>query len=310
MVPSEASRQGGAFTRRQALAAGIARGTICSRLSRGLWVQLLPRVYTAGPIGFVTRLHAAALWLPHGTVSHLAAAWLWGLLDEPDVVHLTVPLRCTRSSPHGWLRLVRRDIETGRQWELRGFRVVPPERAVLDCAAVLDRAAAARLFDRALGDRIGVPDLRERYWADLGCYGSRNAYHQLIAAVPGARSEPERVLAGAVRRAGLRGLRVNQSVMGFVTDLLDAELKLIVEVDGYRNHSDRNAFHRDRVRQNALVAAGYTVLRFTATQVMHDSPAVVAEIASVARRLASPPDLDHQDCRRSIPMRNPHRQSW
>jgi very-short-patch-repair endonuclease len=47
-------------------------------------------------------------------------------------------------------------------------------------------------------------------------------------------------------------------------------------VDGYRYHSAPAAFRRDSVRQNVLVAAGYTVLRFTATQAMHDMSSVVA----------------------------------
>jgi very-short-patch-repair endonuclease len=300
MVPPEAAWQAGAFTRRQALAAGIPRSTVSSRLTRGLWVQLLPQVYAvAGAHGLMTRLHAANLWMPRGTVSHVAAAWLWGLVDEPDVVHLSVPTGCTRRSHRDWLLPVRRDIAADQRFELRGLMVVPPERAVLDCAAVLDRTAAGRLFDRAVRDRISFRELRVQYWADLGCHGSGRAFRQVVSVVPGALSEPERVLARAVRRAGLHGFRVNKPVCGFVADLLDAELGLIVEVDGYRDHSDRDAFHRDRVRQNALVAAGYTVLRFTATQVMQDPRAVVTEIAAMVHQLTSRRRYGNPDHRRS-----------
>ncbi|HEY3259208.1 MAG TPA: type IV toxin-antitoxin system AbiEi family antitoxin domain-containing protein [Pseudonocardiaceae bacterium] len=287
MVPPQAVTQGGVFTRRQALAAGIPASTISARLARGRWLRLLPQVYGLRPANCATLVQAATLWLPRGTVSHLAAAWLWGLFDEPRVVHLTVPLTCTRRSPHDWLRLVRRDVEPDQRWELFGIPVVPPERAVLDCCAVLDRPAATPLVDRALFARFSLPDFRGRYWSDLGVRGSRHAYHRLVAAVPGAASQPELVLARAAWRAGLRGLRVNQPVLGFVADLLDPDLRLVVEVDGYRNHSDREAFHRDRVRQNTLVAAGYTVLRFTATQALHDTARVVSDIAAVATRLAA-----------------------
>lgn len=286
MVPPEAAEQGGAFTREQALSAGIPASTISSQLSRGRWVLLLPRVYAAGDVDVTTRLHAALLWLPFAVVSHVAAAWLWGLWDAPDVVHLTVPKRCKRRSPHRWLRLVRRDLPSGDQWEARGFAVVPPERAVLDCATVLDRMATARLVDRALDGRISLSQLRHRYRVDLGRRGSRSAYDQLVAAAPGAVSEPERVLARAAWRSGLTGLLLNHPVHGFVADLYEPDLRLVVEVDGYRYHSDRDAFGRDRVRQNTLVAAGCTVLRFTAAQVLHDPARVVAEIGAMARRLA------------------------
>jgi len=268
LTPLEAEAQGGAFTRQQALTAGIPPGTISSRLARGRWQVLLPGVYAAGPVDTRGRLHAAALWLPAGTVSHLAAGWLWGLLDEPPaVVHLTVPVTCTRRGTE-WLRLVRRP--SGPRWQLRGVPVVTPERAVLDCVAVLDPADAARLVDRALTLRISVPELRDRYWHDLGRHGSGRAYRQLVWAVPGAASVAERTLARAAWRAGLRGLLVNQPVCGYVADLYEPELRLVVEVDGYRFHSSRDAFHHDRVRQNALVAAGCTVLRFTAEQVLAD----------------------------------------
>lgn len=227
------------------------------------------------------------LWQPLGTVSHLAAAWLWGLLDEPDAVYVTVPKSRARRSPQPWLRQLRRDLAPEHRWLLRGVPVVPPERAVLDCAAVLGHEAAARLFDRALDGRISATHLRARYWADLGRRGSGPACSQLVNAVAGAASEPERLLLLACRRSGLLGLRVNRPVLGFVADLLDADLGLIVEVDGYRHHSSREAFRNDRVRQNALVAAGYTVLRFTAMQVLHDRPRVVAEITAVSHRLAA-----------------------
>jgi very-short-patch-repair endonuclease len=39
--------------------------------------------------------------------------------------------------------------------------------------------------------------------------------------------------------------------------------KLIIEVDGYRWHSGKHAWQRDRTRDNALNRLGWTVLRFT-----------------------------------------------
>jgi very-short-patch-repair endonuclease len=52
---------------------------------------------------------------------------------------------------------------------------------------------------------------------------------------------------------------------------------LAVEVDGYGPHSSREAFQSDRARQNALVLAGWTVLRFTWADV-RDRPAAVAAV--------------------------------
>jgi very-short-patch-repair endonuclease len=46
-------------------------------------------------------------------------------------------------------------------------------------------------------------------------------------------------------------------------DFAYPDAKLAIEVDGYRFHASLAAFQHDRVRQNRLVAAGWTVLRYT-----------------------------------------------
>jgi len=52
----------------------------------------------------------------------------------------------------------------------------------------------------------------------------------------------------------------------------------VIEVDGERSHTGREAFVRDRRRQNALVNAGYTVLRYTWWDLTQRPDAVQAEI--------------------------------
>ena len=52
------------------------------------------------------------------------------------------------------------------------------------------------------------------------------------------------------------------------------ELRIAIEVDGWAHHSDVDRFRHDRQRQNTLVALGWTVLRFTWTD-LTDRPAYV-----------------------------------
>jgi very-short-patch-repair endonuclease len=66
-----------------------------------------------------------------------------------------------------------------------------------------------------------------------------------------------------------------------VVDVLFMAARLVIELDGYRAHSSREAFARDRRRQNALVAAGYTVLRVTWADVTERPEATVAQIREV-----------------------------
>ena len=59
---------------------------------------------------------------------------------------------------------------------------------------------------------------------------------------------------------------------------------LVLEADGFAHHSDRASYREDRRRWNALVEAGYTVLRFTFEDVVRNEERVAALIASVLQR--------------------------
>jgi very-short-patch-repair endonuclease len=58
-------------------------------------------------------------------------------------------------------------------------------------------------------------------------------------------------------------------------DFAYPERKIVIEIDGYESHTTWDGFEDDRVRQNALVAAGWIVLRFTRAQLLRQ-PGVVA----------------------------------
>jgi very-short-patch-repair endonuclease len=77
----------------------------------------------------------------------------------------------------------------------------------------------------------------------------------------------------------------NRLLLGFNVDALWPDLKLVVEVDGYEFHGDRDSFENDRARDATLVAHGYRVLRFTAIQ-LRDQPLVVLGQLAAALALA------------------------
>ncbi|MGD1862008.1 MAG: endonuclease domain-containing protein [Leptolyngbyaceae cyanobacterium] len=73
-------------------------------------------------------------------------------------------------------------------------------------------------------------------------------------------------------------------------DLLWAEGRVVVEIDGYRYHSNRYAFSRDRQRDYELLISGYVVLRLPHDEVINDIELTVEKIRHVVR-------FRHQTCR-------------
>lgn len=73
----------------------------------------------------------------------------------------------------------------------------------------------------------------------------------------------------------------------FVVDLLAADLKLVVEVDGYTHHCGRVAFRIDRQRDYELLTSGYLVLRLPYDEIIESAASCLEKVRHlVAFRLA------------------------
>jgi very-short-patch-repair endonuclease len=71
----------------------------------------------------------------------------------------------------------------------------------------------------------------------------------------------------------------NVMLHGHLVDFLWPDLRLIVEVDGYATHDNRQAFENDRSRDQVHAAAGFLVIRISWTQLEREPMAVIARIA-------------------------------
>jgi very-short-patch-repair endonuclease len=156
---------------------------------------------------------------------------------------------------------------------------------LIDCAArgpverLLNEARVLRLVsDAAISAAMARCPGRAGTAAVRGLLGDR--YEQGYS-----RSGAERRLRRLVKAAGLDPPTFNTNVLGFEVDAVWPSEKLIVEVDGYRAHGHQAAFERDRDKDQALVAAGYVVVRFTWNQLTQRPFVVVARIAgALAKR--------------------------
>ena len=76
-----------------------------------------------------------------------------------------------------------------------------------------------------------------------------------------------------------------QRLNGFRVDFFWPDLKLVVETDGLRYHRTPSQQARDRLRDQAHLAAGFTPLRFTHAQVRFEAGYVRFTLLAVVNRL-------------------------
>jgi very-short-patch-repair endonuclease len=88
--------------------------------------------------------------------------------------------------------------------------------------------------------------------------------------VPGLRLVPQRVVIGT-----------RQTVR---PDLVDDDLRIVVEADSFEWHGGRADLRRDACRYNLLVVDGWLVLRFSWEDVMFD-PDHVRDVLTAAARM-------------------------
>jgi very-short-patch-repair endonuclease len=280
-----AAEQGGLFTWRQAREAGYSPWQIRVRLSDGRWQQLAPRVLGGAGVGDNPWVRDRAAYLAAGqpaTLSGPSAARLHSI-DVPALFScVTVPLRRHVEIPG--VRLLREPVGEDDVILLADMLVTTRTRTVFDCLRLLPRDDASSLLDRALQKKwITVDGLVSR----IERHGRRKGAPHLRALVAeaslGAHSAGERLLHQGLRHAGIVGWTANREVYDAagligVVDIAFAGIRLAIEVDGRAWHSASDRFQRDRTRQNRLVNAGWTVLRFTWHDLDTDMPGVISTI--------------------------------
>ena len=97
-------------------------------------------------------------------------------------------------------------------------------------------------------------------------------------------SELERLFLRIAQRAGLPPPLTGRHVNGFKVDFHWPALGLVVETDGLRYHRTTAQQARDRLRDQAHLAADLRPLRFTHAQVKFEPAYVEETLTAVARR--------------------------
>ncbi|MGN6169367.1 MAG: endonuclease domain-containing protein [Solirubrobacteraceae bacterium] len=100
------------------------------------------------------------------------------------------------------------------------------------------------------------------------------------------QSEAERLFLALVRQAGLPVPETQVRIAGYRVDFLWRQERVVFEIDGYRFHTSRSAFDRDRRKDLALKQARYDPNRVSRDQVKHQPLLVVAHVAAALARAA------------------------
>lgn len=276
----------GPATRSMARAAGITDRQLqhpgVERLSRDTY---LPRALSGD---LRQRLAAVLLTAPAGAVlSHGTAAALWGIQIplQPTGdrrVDLIVPI-ASRAESRADRRIHRVPLEEDEVTRHGAYPLTIRERTWRDLAARLQPPALLAVTDQLLALGSSVAELRTQLARRPSGRGSARARAVLPVADPRAESPMESVLRWLVHMAGLPTPQlqfiVRSSGGAFLgrADLAWPEQKVLVEFDG-NVHRERDVFVNDLRRQNELIAAGWTVLRFSSADVLGRPDEVIATI--------------------------------
>jgi len=287
--------QHGVVSRSQAAKMGIGAATLHRRVQEQGWRRAYPGVFVmpGAEASFAQRAQAALLVAgPDAVICRRSAAHFLGLLPQPDVIEMFIPLheksrhfagvRCCRTGT-----LAPRDLTT-----VRGIRCTTGTRTVIDLAAVVEPLQLRKTLIDARQRRLLNLDQLKGRMAHLGPVRGIGVLKRQLWELEDDRCDS--ILEDRVRRllraAGLprphpEPLPVQTAKRVLTVDIAWQRLRVGIEVDGHAYHSSRSDLDRDHRRLNALTLQGWKILRVGWDRVEEDSETFVAEVRSLLRKV-------------------------
>lgn len=271
--------------RRQLLRLGISTRAIEHRIRRGTLHPKYRGVYVLGTpaLSVYGEWMCAVLACGLGaTLSHRSAAEFWALLRALPRIHVLAP---TARNVGGPVVCHRAADPLSVQAAVRAsIPVTTIARTLADLAATEDEAIVRRAFREA--DRQKRLVFRELQ-AALGPRKGRKGSGLLVALIDAAtvaeptKSDFEEIWFDFCDAHDLPAPEMNATVAGYEVDASWPGTPLIVELDSWTWHGDRQAFENDRAKWEALQVAGYKVLPITFRRLASDPGGVAASVRSL-----------------------------
>jgi very-short-patch-repair endonuclease len=200
-------------------------------------------------------------------------------------IEITIPGRCRRS--RDGLVIHRSDIDPGHIVERDGIPGVSVVVALVQIAPRLSQGELERAINQADGLDLIDPELLRSQLEVLapmrGVKRLRETLDRRTFAM--SRSELERRFRSIAKRAGLPKPETCVMRNGWDVDFLWRDLRLVVETDSLRYHRTAAQQTRDRLRDQAHLAAGDTPVRFSHSQVRFEPAYVERTLDRIVRRL-------------------------
>lgn len=291
----------GIVVRRELLGAGWSDSRIQRAVRAGVLVRLGAGVYRVRGAPWTrhaSRQAAVAIVGDGAVLARWSAAEVLGFADARPGPHqlLVAHGRRTVTTAPGLVEVTRtRRLDQTDLTEVAGITTTSAARTLLDLAPDVDATRLAELTTEAVRRAgLGLADL-ERVLARSPRATGRRQLRTVIELLGEdghrTRSMVEMAALTALLDAGLPRPEVAYIVRAADgTTLAEVDLaypthRLAIEIDGYRWHSSPARKRADEERQNRLVLAGWTVLRFSAT-VVRQTPTALVEAVATALRIA------------------------
>ncbi len=284
-IAALAKRQRGYVTRPQVAKLGLSLDAIKRRIRSGRLIPVYSGVYAVGHLPTLPQDCAYGALLacgPTAVLSHGTAACVWGIWRRWEMPFevTTANKRARNGIRVHRARLDRRDITTQI-----GLRVTTAARTVFDIAPRLTETG----LRRAIADLRRPGHLHIHQLADLlerlpRSPGARRV-RPLIDVPRGnpTRSDLEDRYLAFAGRWGLPRPETNVWVAGREVDIWYPEERVIVELDGWDFHSDRESFEDDRDEDATALALGIATIRVTDPRMRNSPEREAARIMTILR---------------------------
>jgi hypothetical protein len=284
----------GMVARPQALAAGVTRREFDGLVDRGQLRPFLPGIFTiaGAPMTLRQKLLGACLWAL-GHASHRSAAHL---LELPGGSGDLIEVSTSRPVTHQGIIVHRRaPLPHCDRTEVDGVPITAPHRTILDLGAVSSEATVEAAVDEAR--RRGLITFAQLRWhlAAAGKRGVRGTakLRRILDARgedKGRRESVLETLAGRLFRNSPLPMPMLQFPIFRAREFLGRcdfaypDLKISIEVLGWKWHYGKRQWELDLRRRTYLVAEGWIVLEFTWDDVVKRPQYVIETIRDAIKQ--------------------------